>query len=83
MAAWSLPVAWHGYAQPAARDREVGSCGVEVMLVAGDGQRYRAWCRAAQLLEPVEQDLFGPPRGHSWRAQFARAASPPGRDPAT
>jgi hypothetical protein len=68
MAAWSLPVAWHGYAQPATRDREVGSCGVEVMLVAGDGQRYRAWCRAAQLLEPAE---------------FARAVSAPRRDPAT
>ena len=39
MAAWYLPVAWHGYAQPSTRDRDVGSCGVEVMLVAGDGRR--------------------------------------------
>jgi hypothetical protein len=41
-----------------------------------------AWCRGAQLLEPVEQGSFGQLLGHSWRAQFARACQPR-RDSAT
>jgi hypothetical protein len=60
-----------------------GRYGVEVTLLAGDGQRYERGCEVAQLLEPVEQGLFGQPRGHSWRAQFAPAVSAPRRDPAT
>ena len=56
---------------------------MEVMLIACGGQRYWAWYRGAQLLEPVEQGLFGQPRGQAWRAQFARAVSAPRRDPAT
>jgi hypothetical protein len=40
MAAWSLPVAWHGYAQPACATGMWGRYGVEVTLLAGDVQRY-------------------------------------------
>ena len=56
MAAWSRPVAWHGYAQRATRDRDVGSSGVETVLVAGNGaaaeqgvDELSCWSRSSRV----------------------------------
>jgi hypothetical protein len=52
------PVAWHGYAEPAKRGRDVGSSGVETVLVAGDGAAAEQGVDELSC-GAVEQGLFG------------------------
>jgi hypothetical protein len=82
-------VAWHGYALPATRDRDVGSCGVEVMLVTGDGggtergvEELSCWGRSSTVFRtgaPARQRrLERYPRAHRRRVGPARSAAASG-----